>query len=78
MTGVLGLDPLSPDWADGGSDTPVRDALGTLVEALLAERQEARAAKDFARADAARDRLVAAGIAVEDTPNGPQWTVRNS
>ncbi|GAB3393032.1 cysteine--tRNA ligase [Amycolatopsis echigonensis] len=78
MTGVLGLDPLSPDWADGGSDTPVRDALSTLVEALLAERQEARAAKDFARADAARDRLVAAGIAVEDTPNGPQWTVRNS
>ncbi|WP_116200289.1 cysteine--tRNA ligase [Amycolatopsis circi] len=78
MTGVLGIDPLSPDWADGGSDTPVRDALGTLVEALLAERQEARAAKDFARADAARDRLVAAGIAVEDTPNGPQWTVRNS
>ncbi|MCG3750154.1 cysteine--tRNA ligase [Amycolatopsis sp. Poz14] len=78
MTAVLGIDPLSPDWADGGSDTPVRDALGTLVEALLAERQEARAAKDFARADAARDRLVAAGIAVEDTPNGPQWTVRNS
>ncbi|WP_409462231.1 cysteine--tRNA ligase [Amycolatopsis sp. GA6-003] len=78
MTGVLGIDPLSPDWADGGSDTPVREALGTLVEALLAERQEARAAKDFARADAARDRLVAAGIAVEDTPNGPQWTVRNS
>ncbi|MGW4395296.1 cysteine--tRNA ligase [Amycolatopsis nivea] len=78
MTAVLGIDPLSPDWADGGSDTPVREALGTLVEALLAERQEARAAKDFARADAARDRLVAAGIAVEDTPNGPQWTVRNS
>ncbi|MBN9746699.1 cysteine--tRNA ligase [Amycolatopsis sp. A1MSW2902] len=78
MTAVLGIDPLSPDWADGGSDTPVRDALDTLVEALLAERQEARAAKDFARADAARDRLVAAGIAVEDTPNGPQWTVRNS
>ncbi|RJQ88584.1 cysteine--tRNA ligase [Amycolatopsis panacis] len=79
MTGVLGLDPLSARWAEGGgSDAPVRTALGRLVEGLLAERQEARAAKDFARADAARDRLTDAGVAVEDTPNGPQWTVRNS
>ncbi|WP_034287550.1 cysteine--tRNA ligase [Amycolatopsis benzoatilytica] len=78
MTGALGLDPLAPSWPEADSDAPVREALGTLVEALLAERQEARAAKDFARADAARDRLVEAGIAVEDTPNGPQWTVRNS
>ncbi|MBB4687846.1 cysteine--tRNA ligase [Amycolatopsis jiangsuensis] len=78
MTGVLGLDPLSSRWAGGGSDTPVRDSLGRLVEGLLAERQEARAAKDFARADAARDRLTEAGIAVEDTPNGPQWTVKDS
>jgi cysteinyl-tRNA synthetase len=78
MTGVLGLDPLSTRWSEGGSETPVREALAELVESLLAERQQARAAKDFARADAARDRLVQAGIVVEDTPNGPQWTVRNS
>jgi cysteinyl-tRNA synthetase len=78
MTDVLGLDPLSARWSEGGSDTPVREALAELVESLLAERQQARAAKDFARADAARDRLVQAGIVVEDTPNGPQWTVRNS
>ncbi|QRP46633.1 cysteine--tRNA ligase [Amycolatopsis sp. FDAARGOS 1241] len=78
MTDVLGIDPLSERWAEGGSDTPVREALASLVEGLLAERQEARAAKDFARADTARDRLQEAGIAVEDTPNGPQWTVRNS
>jgi len=78
MTGALGLDPLAPSWPEADSDVPVREALGTLVEALLVERQQARAAKDFARADAARDRLTEAGIAVEDTPNGPQWTVRNS
>ncbi|MFD9892207.1 cysteine--tRNA ligase [Amycolatopsis sp. NPDC059027] len=79
MTDVLGLDPLSARWSEaGGSETPTRQALVELVEGLLAERQQARAEKDFARADAARDRLQQAGIVVEDTPNGPQWTVRNS
>ncbi|NBH02016.1 cysteine--tRNA ligase [Amycolatopsis sp. SID8362] len=77
MTDVLGLDPLSARWSEaGGSDTPTKEALGFLVESLLAERQQARAEKDFARADAARDRLQQAGIVVEDTPNGPQWTVK--
>ena len=37
---------------------------------LVAERDEARAAKDFARADALRDELVALGWTVEDTPTG--------
>ncbi|SFW59916.1 cysteine--tRNA ligase [Amycolatopsis australiensis] len=78
MTDVLGLDPLSARWsAAGGSDTPTKEALSRLVEGLLAERQQARAEKDFARADAARDRLQQAGIVVEDTPNGPQWTVKS-
>jgi cysteinyl-tRNA synthetase len=36
-------------------------------------RAEARAGKDFATADAIRDSLAAAGIAVEDTPRGPRW-----
>ena len=78
MTDVLGLDPLSARWSEaGGSDTPTKQALAELVEGLLAERQQARAEKDFARADAARDRLHQAGIVVEDTPNGPQWTVKS-
>jgi cysteinyl-tRNA synthetase len=79
MTDVLGLDPLSARWSEaGGSETPARQALVDLVESLLKERQEARAARDFARADAARDRLLEAGIAVEDTPNGPMWTVKEA
>jgi cysteinyl-tRNA synthetase len=79
MTDVLGLDPLSPRWSEtSGSETPTRQALVDLVESLLKERQQARAERDFARADAARDRLLEAGIAVEDTPNGPMWTVRDS
>ena len=78
MTDVLGLDPLSARWSEaGGNETPTRQALVELVEGLLAERQQARAEKDFARADAARDRLQQAGIVVEDTPSGPQWTVKS-
>ncbi|MGV9365727.1 cysteine--tRNA ligase [Amycolatopsis sp. NPDC003731] len=78
MTDVLGLDPLSARWSEaGGSDTPTQEALARIVEGLLAERQQARAEKDFARADAARARLSQAGIVVEDTPNGPQWTVKS-
>ncbi len=47
-----------------------------LVDELLAERAQARARKDFAAADAVRARLLAAGIAVEDTPDGPVWTLK--
>jgi cysteinyl-tRNA synthetase len=43
------------------------------VEDLLAQRQDARARRDFARADAIRGELAAAGIVVEDTPEGPRW-----
>lgn len=42
------------------------------VEALLTARTEARAAKDWARADAVRDGLCALGFVIEDTPQGPR------
>jgi len=48
---------------------------GTRVDALVADRQEARKAKDFARSDAIRDELTALGVTVMDTPSGPQWDV---
>lgn len=45
------------------------------VEALLAERQEARRNKDFARSDAIRDELAAMSVEVRDTPEGVVWDV---
>lgn len=79
MADILGVDPLSPKWNDASpADLGMRQALTTLVDRLLAERQEARKNKDFARSDALRDQLYDAGIAVEDTPGGPQWTLRDN
>ena len=43
------------------------------IEKLIAERQEARKAKDFARADAIRDELLEKGIILEDTREGVKW-----
>ena len=45
------------------------------VVELMAERAEARAAKDFARSDATRDALAAMGIEVRDTPSGAVWDI---
>ncbi len=45
-------------------------------EALIAERQEARLAKDWAKADALKQVLLAQGIEVKDTPNGPVWVIK--
>jgi cysteinyl-tRNA synthetase len=78
MAGVLGFDPLDPHWAeDDRSADAATGALTTLVEDLLAQRQEARARRDFAAADEVRNRLTAAGISVEDSPDGPTWSLKD-
>ena len=43
------------------------------IEDLIAQRQEARKAKDFARADEIRDQLLAMGIILKDTREGVKW-----
>ncbi len=46
------------------------------AEALIAEREQARAARDFAAADRLRDRLAALGVEVTDTRAGTTWRLR--
>ncbi|GGU44910.1 cysteine--tRNA ligase [Nocardioides albus] len=76
MLDVLGLDPADPAWGPAsGEDEKLTGALDVLVRGVLDERAQARAAKDWARADALRDRLKEAGIEIEDTPEGPKWSV---
>ena len=72
MLGVLGLDPLAPPWVSRADDDDLRGVVEALVTMALDERQAARARKDFAAADAIRDRLQAAGVIIEDTPDGPR------
>jgi cysteinyl-tRNA synthetase len=43
------------------------------IDALVAERDAARSARDYARADALRDELAARGIELLDTPQGTRW-----
>lgn len=75
MLDALGLDPLDPRWADGGGGAD-RTALDALVEGVVAERAAAREARDWARADALRDRLAEAGVVLSDGPDGVRWSVR--
>jgi cysteinyl-tRNA synthetase len=76
MLAVLGCDPLDPRWSHGGAqDAKLAAVVDSLVSAMLAQRTAAREARDFAAADAIRDQLKAAGVEIEDTPQGPQWSV---
>lgn len=74
MTGVLGIDPLDPAWH---TDSPGAEAtaLGALVRSLIAQRADARAAKDWAAADRIRDAVAAAGITLEDTNDATHWSI---
>ncbi|MCA9277386.1 MAG: hypothetical protein KDA29_15340, partial [Phycisphaerales bacterium] len=53
---------------------PADDPESELIEDLLRQRTEARASKDWAKADEIRDKLNEMQIEVEDSPDGPKWS----
>jgi len=74
MLGLLRADPEA--WfkqSSGGADAvdPAE------IDALVARRNEARKARDFAEADRIRDELAAKNIAIEDSAQGTRWKVVN-
>ncbi|MBO6258465.1 MAG: cysteine--tRNA ligase [Succinivibrio sp.] len=67
VLGILQQDPSSFLKSGAGDDDSAQ------IEALIAERNDARKAKDWGRADAARDKLKAMGVELEDGPSGTTW-----
>jgi cysteinyl-tRNA synthetase len=71
---VLGCDPFDSAFAtSGGAD--LTNALDGVIQLALAQRTAARERKDFAASDQIRDGLAALGIIIEDTAQGPRWSI---
>ena len=68
--GLLGQDP--EGWFKWQPEGAV-DIDEAMIESLIQQRIEARAAKDFAEADRIRDELAAQGIVLEDSGDGTEW-----
>jgi cysteinyl-tRNA synthetase len=73
LLGILEQDP--QQWLQGGT---TEDGIAAAeVEALIAQRQQAKLDKEYARADEIRDQLVAQGVILEDSREGTKWKRKN-
>jgi cysteinyl-tRNA synthetase len=72
---VLGCDPFDPAFTSSGSSDDMNSALDGVIQLALAQRAAARERKDFAASDQIRDGLAALGITIEDTAQGPRWSI---
>ena len=69
LLGILQQDP--EEWLQGGAG---EESIGPeAIATLINERQQAKADKDYARADAIRAELLAAGVELEDSREGTRW-----
>jgi cysteinyl-tRNA synthetase len=68
LIGLIQSDP--EEWFAGGGDGELS---ADDIEALLEQRVDARASRDFVAADAIRDKLSNAGIQIEDGADGTRW-----
>jgi cysteinyl-tRNA synthetase len=75
---ILGCDPFDPAFATAGASEDMTAALDGTIKLALAQREAARVRKDFAAADAIRDGLIALGITIEDSAQGPRWSITRS
>ena len=75
MLNVLGINPDAPEWSEESSHDDLSPVVDGLIGALLEQRAAARAAKDWASADAIRDTLAATGLKITDTPTGVTWSL---
>jgi len=72
---ILGCDPFDPAFASAGGSEDLTFALDGVIKLALEQRAAARERKDFAASDAIRDGLAALGITIEDTAQGPRWSI---
>lgn len=71
LVGLLQQNP--EEWFAGVHESDTSLMSTDEIERLLSLREQARASRDFAAADAIRDQLAAAGIVIEDGPSGTRW-----
>ena len=72
---VLGCDPFDAVFATSGGSEDLTAALDGTIKLALEQRAAARERKDFAASDSIRDGLAALGITIEDTAQGPRWSI---
>jgi cysteinyl-tRNA synthetase len=75
---ILGCDPFDSAFAAVGGSQDLTSALDGTIKLALEQREAARVRKDFAAADAIRDGLIALGITIEDSAQGPRWSITRS
>ncbi len=72
LMGLLTVEMQNWPW---NNYPPEANAYGSMIDFQLCERAAAKKVRNFARADAIRDALVAAGVEIKDTPQGAEWSL---